>query len=334
MLKSKRVLIVRPDRIGDTVLSTPIPRALKEENPDNFVAVLVRKYTKAVFENNPFVDEIINLDEEPSFIKTVKKLRKYNFTHSFSLLPTEKINYLLFFAGIKFRFGVGHKLYQFITNTKSVYRRKYIPLRSEADYCFDMARKIGINKQNLKTEIFLSEEEKKSVTEFKKELNPSNKILIGLQLSSGNSAPNWYPSEYIELYKLLKNSEKFEVVITDKDKFRETEDLTELKQPGINLSLRESFTYYAALDYLISASTGPMHISAALDVKTISLFCPLTACAPELWGPVGNEAFFILPEENYCQTKCPGDPKKCNYSGSKKVNALEVFNEINKIVEK
>jgi len=60
-----RLLITRVDRIGDVVLSTPIPREIKRKYPDSFVAVLVRDYTKDVYTNNPYVDKIIvyNKDE-------------------------------------------------------------------------------------------------------------------------------------------------------------------------------------------------------------------------------------------------------------------------------
>ncbi|MDZ7765467.1 MAG: hypothetical protein U5K00_13745 [Melioribacteraceae bacterium] len=61
--KQHRILISRPDRIGDVVLSTPIPREIKKTYPGSFVAMLVRSYTKEIFLNNPHVDEIILADE-------------------------------------------------------------------------------------------------------------------------------------------------------------------------------------------------------------------------------------------------------------------------------
>ena len=328
-MRSKRILIVRPDRIGDAVLSTPIPRALKESNKNNFVAVLVRKYTKDIFLNNPFIDQIISLDDGKSFFQKVNEIRTHQFTHSFNLLPTSRTNYLLFFSGIKYRIGVGHKFYQFITNTKSVYRRKYKPLRSEADYCFDMVRKIGIDKKDLKTEIFLSSEELEKVKIRKRELNPYNKILIGLHVGSGNSAPNWDAKQYFDLFTELKSQQNIKVVITDNFPIAEFDSSI---QPNLNLSLRQSFINFASLDYLVSASTGPMHIAAALGVKTISLFCPLTACSPVLWGPVGNTSYNLLPESDYCKNKCPGNPKLCSFEGSKKLSASSVFEEIRSII--
>ena len=320
MTKQKRILIVRPDRIGDVVLATPLPRELKRRFEGSFIAVLVRKYTKEIFLNNPYVDEILVIDDLPekgfsSFIKKVKVIRSFNFTHSLTLLPTERINYILFFAGIKTRIGVGHKFYQFITFTKSVHRHKYIPLRHEADYCMDLARKMGIRTNNLETEIHLSNDEKVRIDEKRFEWLKGEKYIVGVHSTSGNSSPNWPPVQYRDLIFNLLQAPDFRIIVTDNIIPGALKNIEGIIYPNENVSLREAILNIASLDYLISASTGPMHIAAALKVKTISMFCPLTACSPKLWGPKGNSAKILLPEDGYCENLCPGDPKICTFEG-------------------
>lgn len=334
MTKQKRILIVRPDRIGDVVLSTPIPREIKKTYPDSFVAVLLHKYTQDIYFNNPYVDKIILINDDPqkSFWQKVKEIRKYKFTHSLLLLPTERLNYLLFFAGIPHRIGVGHKFYQFITFTRYADRKKYIPLRHEADYCMDLARKIGVQSTNLDTEIFLTDGEKRKVNLIREELLKGKKYLIGVHASSGNSSPNLTVDEYRKLVLSLTKEVGISVVITDNiipDKLKQIEGVS---YPNGKKSLRESIINFASLDLLISASTGPMHIAAALKVKTLSMFCPLTACSPKLWGPLGNKSKIILPQENYCQTVCPGDPKKCTFSGQGGIDTEIVLEETKKFL--
>jgi heptosyltransferase-2 len=85
------------------------------------------------------------------------------------------------------------------------------------------------------------------------------------------------------------------------------------------------------MDVLISASTGPMHIAAALKVKTLSVFCPLPACEPKLWGPQGNEAFFVMPDENYCGKVCSGNPQTCMFEGEGGINAEKIISQHQKI---
>lgn len=332
-MEAKRILIVRPDRIGDVILSTPLPREIKKSFPDSFVAVLVRKYTQDIYLNNPNVDQIILIDDDSndSFLKKVGEIRNYRFTHSLTLLPTERLNYMLFFAGIPYRVGVGHKLYQFLTFTRYVDRKKYIPLRHEADYCMDLARKIGVKSDNLDAEIFLTEKEKQKVAQTRIELLRGRKYLIGIHATSGKSSPNWAPEEYHKLIIKLLDWQDVSVVVTDNNVPEELEGMENIAYPNIGKSLRDSFINFASLDLLISASTGPMHIAAALKVKTLSMFCPLTACSSKLWGPLGNESKIVLPEESYCQTVCPGDPKKCTFSGQGGIDADLMLSEILRI---
>ncbi len=334
MAKQKRILIVRPDRIGDVVLSTHLPREIKKLFPDSFVAVLIRKYTQAIYINNPYVNKILLIDDdaEESFFKKIREIRNHNFTHSLTLLPTERLNYMLFFAGIPFRVGVGHKFYQFITFTRYVDRKKYIPLRHEADYCMDLARKIGVNTDNLESEIFLTEKEKQKVVQTRIELLRGKKYLVGIHSTSGNSSPNWQPDEYKKLILKLNQCKNISIVVTDNKIPAQLEGLENVSYPNIDKSLRESFINFASLDLLISASTGPMHIAAALKVKTLSMFCPLTACSPKLWGPLGNESKILFPEEDYCAKVCPGNPKKCTFTGEGGIGADFVLNEVKKFL--
>jgi len=332
-----RILVTRIDRIGDVVLSTPIPREIKKVYPDSFVSVLVKKYTRDIYLNNPHVDEIILYDEDDSsspktFWQLVKEIRKFNFTHAFMLLPNKRLNWILFLAGIPNRIGFGHKLYQFLSFSKYIDRKKYIPLRHEADYCLDMVRKIGIKPKSMEPEIFLSADEKVKRDEFKKKLVPNGEFLIGINTTSGKSSPNLTIEEYKKLIIRLSDEKNIRVLVTDNNPPDGIKNIEQVIYPNIGLPLRESIINFATLDVLISASTGPMHICAALKVPTISMFCPLPACSPKLWGPLGNKSEIILPRENYCSTVCPGDPHICDFSGKGGIDSQIVYDRFKNFI--
>ncbi len=335
--KQLRVLVSRIDRIGDVVLSTPIPREIKKNFPDSFVSVLVKKYTRDMYIHNPHVDEIIMYESEDdskpkTFWQLVREIRKLKFTHAFMLLPNERLNWILFFSGITHRIGVGHKLYQFLSFSQFVDRKKYIPLRHEADYCLDMIRKIGIEPKSMRPEIFLSEDETLKKDEIKKNLAPNGELLIGINTTSGKSSPNLTVEEYRKLIVRLTKESNIRVIVTDNNPPDEIKSIEGVAYPNIDLSLRESIINFSTLDVLISASTGPMHICAALKVQTISMFCPLPACSPMLWGPLGNKSEIILPEEKYCATVCPGDPHICDFSGKGGIDSQIVYDRFKNFI--
>ncbi len=328
--KQKRILIVRQDRLGDVVLSTPLPREIKKKFPDAFVALLVKKYTKAVYENNPYVDAILIYDDFPQetfsdFLKKTKEIKDYNFTHSFMILPDERINYMLFFAGIKKRYGTGWKLFQALTGVKSVSRNKYIPLRHEADYALDFARRIGINSFDYRTEIHLSEEEKKKSQDVKRRICPKGEKLVIVHSTYGFSTPNMPTEEYRKLILSLAKVNNIKVVVTDfkpSEKIANLEDVIYLSRSG-----REFFIDIAAADLLISSSTGPSHVAAALNVPTLTLFCRLPAASPMLWSPMGNNAYYIMPKESYCANNCPVNIKECDFRGVGGIDAKSVYSK-------
>jgi len=325
-MKQLRLLITRIDRIGDVVLSTPIPREVKKKYPDSFIAVLVRKQTKDIYTNNPYVDEIIILNENNSwkgFWQNIKAIRKFKFTHAFMLLPQERLNWILFASLIPTRIGVGHKLYQFLTFTRYVDRKKYREERHEADYSLDMLRKIGITPESNHPEIFLSDIEKNEVAELKNKYK--GKTLVGINSTYGNSAPNITPTEYHKLIHKLTHYTNIKIILTDYMVPKELINIPGVDYSGENTSVRDLIKVLAALDVLISCSTGPMHIAAALKVPTISLFCPLPACSPKLWGPLGNDSRVLLPEDGYCGRICSADPKTCSFEGEGGIDSEKIF---------
>lgn len=330
-MPNPRILIIRPDRIGDVVLSTPLPREIKKQYPGSFVAVLLTAYTQAIYVNNPYVDAVIEYSGEKSGIMQAIQLRSFKFDYALTLLPTEKINWILFLAGIRTRIGVGHKFYQFITNSKSVFRNKYKPLRHESDYCLDEIRKLGINPESLDSEIILTDAEMSKALRNKQAWCPNDEKLIGINSTSGNSAPNMPVEEYKRLISLLQKY-NIRLAVTDLNPPEELKNLEKLLYINEGNSLRDSIINISTLDLLVSASTGPMHLAAGLNVPTLSLFCPLTACAPALWAPQGNISECILPSDGYCQDKCPGDPKICMFAGAGGICAGIVFDKVIKFL--
>jgi len=81
----KRILIIRIDRIGDVVLSTPVIKALRTAYPESYIAMMVRPYAKEVVMGNPYLDEVILYDKDKRYkrilanIGFIKELIKKRF---------------------------------------------------------------------------------------------------------------------------------------------------------------------------------------------------------------------------------------------------------------
>jgi heptosyltransferase-2 len=338
MARHNRILVVRTDRIGDVVLATPLIRALRQTFPDAFIAAMIRPYTRAVLENNPNLNVIIEDDYEgrdagrKGFWRQVKRIRDLRFDTALLLLPTERAAWMLFFAGISYRITTSMRLYTVLTGMRSVLRHKYKPPRHEADYCLDLGRRIGVRSEDLSTEIFLSEQERRKGKDILAAHGiRSGDKLLGIHPGSGRSSPNWPVERYAELAARFADRTNLKIVVTGNEKEQHFWDHFERVRAAnvINLigklTLRELASVISHYDCLFSPSTGPMHIAAALKVPTVSLFTPLPSCSPILWGPKGNRSEIVLPLEGFCQVKCEVDPKKCTLGGIEVETALRAI---------
>jgi heptosyltransferase-2 len=327
MSNHSRILVVRTDRVGDVILATPLIRALRMTFPLAHLAALVRPYTRDVLLHNPHLNEILVDDPggahagRGGFWHQVRSLRAKRFDTALLLLPTERMAWMLFLAGIRTRIGVGTKLYEVLTCMRTVSRNKYIPLRHEADYCMDLGRAIGVSTDDLRTEVFLTDSERRTAgARLRQAGAATGGPLIGIHPGSGKSAPNWRVERYAQLARtLLDRHPDATVVLTGSEAERSFSPA--LSAAGSRrivdlvglLTLRDLMGVISRYSLLVSASTGPMHVAAALRIPTVSLFCPLTACSPRLWGPLGNRSEVVLPPEGYCQHRCPGDPHICQF---------------------
>ena len=336
----RKILVVRTDRIGDVVMITPMIREIRRTYPDCFLAALVSDYTSDILLNNPHLDTIIidDLNKE-SYHKVIKEIRSHSFTDGLLTWPMERAAYQMFRAGVKNRIGVGRKLYEVITFMKSVSRNDYKPLRHEADYCMDLARKIGVETTNLTPEIFVTDEEKEETKQFllSKGLSPEDKKVI-VHTGYGNSSPNWSEAKYFELIKqILDKYTGVKIILTAPEMTKEfLEKVNSLNSDRIfNLSndfkrLRNLITTISQCDVLISSSTGPMHIASALGVSTISIFCHNAMCRINRWGALGDKAHNIEVDAKYCESHCKENVSQCEIE--KAISTDQIMAELDQIL--
>ncbi len=79
-----------------------------------------------------------------------------------------------------------------------------------------------------------------------------------------------------------------------REKMANKDKIAVLEEPFI---LREFAAVIEASCLVVSGSTGPMHLAAAMGVKTLSFFPPdeVAAMRAKRWGPLGNISEIIKP---------------------------------------
>ncbi|MBI3189735.1 MAG: glycosyltransferase family 9 protein, partial [Ignavibacteriales bacterium] len=117
-----RFLIIRTDRIGDVLLTLPMAQVIKQQFPNAHVAMLIRKYTTELVEDNEYVDQIIYYDENGGvlspFFQFVKTIRSQNFDVVIHTQPRPRLALATWLAAIPVRIGTGYRWYSFLFNKK------------------------------------------------------------------------------------------------------------------------------------------------------------------------------------------------------------------------
>ncbi|HUI57348.1 MAG TPA: glycosyltransferase family 9 protein [Bryobacteraceae bacterium] len=108
--RESRVAIIRLRSLGDCVLTTPALDILRRARPDLRVAVVVEDRFRAIFEDNPDVDEILR--DEPH------ALRRWRPMLCVNLHGGSRSAWMMALSGARFRAGFGHFRFQFLYNAR------------------------------------------------------------------------------------------------------------------------------------------------------------------------------------------------------------------------
>jgi len=291
-----RILIIQLWGIGETILTLPAIRALREKYKNANITVLATQRNAAVYENNKDVDKIIVLRMNVFSIKMfmLAHLKSYDLVVDFE----EYLNIsalISLFAG-KERLGFGQS-FRGTTYTKT---RNYNDKQHTSQTFLDLVRVLGCDlKFNKLIKLKTTGKEQKPIKEFFEKHNiAGKKLVIGIAPGAAESARSrmWPLHKYaklidklIEKYKRKKPAVLLIGADFDNEVNKKVMSMIKHKKRVINcagrFSLRETFYMIEKCKVFIGNDSGPMHIAAAQGVKTIGLFGPNT---PVRWAPLGK----------------------------------------------
>jgi heptosyltransferase-3 len=300
------IIISRSDSIGDVVLTLPMAGIIKAFLPQSKVIFLGRNYTRDVICLSEHVDEFVSYDDllklnEAERLDTFENLQA---THIIHVFPVKEIAWLAKKAKIANRIGTTNRLWHWFTcNIKVKLSRKNSNLH-EAQLNIKLLEPLGIHKA-------FSLEELASAYGFTKipgleksveDLIVAEKKHVILHPKSKGSAREWGLDNFS---KLITELDKTKYAIYISGTAQEGELLRSLieKHPEVTdltgkLSLQQFIGFINRCDVLIAASTGPLHIAAALGKKAIGLFAPMRPIHPGRWKPIGKKATYVVLDKD------------------------------------
>ncbi|MFA6281155.1 MAG: lipopolysaccharide heptosyltransferase II [Candidatus Omnitrophota bacterium] len=331
MKEPKKILIIRTDRIGDVILSTPVIKNLRTSYPSAHITFMLRPYTKEIVENNPYLNEVIEYDKNnkhKSILSSIKFcfwLRKKKFDVAFILNPTNRAHLITFFSGIPIRVGLNRKMGNLLSHR--IEDTKHEGKKHELEYTLDILNKVGIEAKDTQTHFPLKESSESKIKILLENFNIKNSEFIVIHPWASCPSKRWPKENFMELIRLLKEKTGLKIIIIDEQKRECLKDMRE-KNIVIDLSgeltLADTGSLLKRAKLFISNDSGPVHIAASLNTPVISIFGRNSpGLSPKRWMPLGEKSFHI---HKGCNSKiCLAHNCKKNFTCLKSITAREVL---------
>ncbi len=302
-MEKRRIIISRTDSIGDVILTLPMAGVIKEIDPNTEIIFLGQDYTKAIVSLSVYVDDFAdwNALKKTNPDNPLQVLEADSILHVY---PRKEIALAAKKAGIRHRIGTTNRLYHWFSCNKMLrFSRKRSDLH-EAELNLKLLQGLGISKRP--PLVGLSDhygfENLPSLDEALFCLLSQDKFNLILHPKSKGSAREWGLKNFAGLIEILPQ-DQYEIFLTGTEKegklFR-----AELAAPfphvtdlSGQMSLSDLIAFIAHSDGLVAASTGPLHMAAALGKKAIGIYPPIKPMHPGRWAPLGKNAQYIVKKK-------------------------------------
>ena len=279
----QRILILRMAPLGETILTTPVIRALRNRFPNAHIAYMVAPDREDLVSANPFLDEVITYDI--SVPKLVYGIMKRAFQMAVVLQPTFRLVLHTYLARIPFRIGFetnccsGRLLHAAVPNNTA---------QHETSRYLDVVRGIGIQPDCGEPEMFVDDRAQQWADNLLAKIEcDTNRPLVGLNPGTGSVSRRWQKERFAKIGNLLHREHNAQILITagPREGSLPYELADQMPCSPIILTGTTPMQLGAMIQrcrLFISNDTGPMHMSTAVKTPTIALF---GSSNPSRWGP-------------------------------------------------
>lgn len=291
----KRILIIRLAPLGETVLTTPVIRSIRQHFTDAYIAYMVAPTREDLVSANPHLNEVITY--KSSVLKLIHQLHQRKFDIAVVLQPTFRLVLLSFLARIPIRVcfetnsGGKRLLHASVPNNTA---------QHETQRYLDVVRAMGIEVTDDEPEVFVNDAGKAWSNDFLESRNLNDgRPIIGLNPGAGTSYRRWSTDNFATLAEMLHKAYDAHLIITTgpnevKLAKHVEKQMTHLPTIVHDVTPMQLAALLQRCHLYISNDTGPMHLSTAVKTPTIALF---GGSNPTQWGPNWDNHTIIARQE-------------------------------------
>ncbi len=312
----KELLVLVPNWIGDVVMATPFLSILRKENPDDFISVLCRDYVSDLLRRCAFLDNLITYGRKGGVRSAILALRAQRPDHGWDaafVLP------MSFSAALAACLGGSRR--------RIGYRSGGRDWLMTDPVSTDLHRKIHLSEEYARFARLYSGSGTETVPgpcvvapyDWKERIT-------GYGLESGYAvfaagaaygpAKVWPRERFTALAGRLREEMGLRTVTVGSEREREYLDgITEADDGALNLAGRSGIgglmSILRGADLVVGNDSGPVHVSAAMGIPTVSIF---GSTSPGWTAPLGPHSRVVTSGAECApcfRKECPDGDMHC-----------------------
>jgi heptosyltransferase-2 len=293
----RRIVVARNDRLGDLLLTLPTVDALRRAYPQARLALSIRESLLPLGRMVEGVDRLLPASSNP--LRASRALRAYGTDLLVCVSRGPGLALAGLLARVRHRVGTGYRLHSPLF-TRRVAERRRAGGRHELEYALSFAHRAGAAPGPERFGLRLPEAAIEEADRWLRRHQVAQSFLL-FHPGSGGSCPAWPFERFAQLASLLRAAGRgvvFSVGPADERIARALQaaprEVRELPRCGGGIPLLAALSRRATA--VVSNSTGPLHLAAALDVPTLGFYAPWATCGAARWGPYASNGYALVVE--------------------------------------
>ncbi len=314
--ESNRLLIIRPDHLGDVLLTTPAIRAIKAQRPQLSIHVLCGHWSADALAHFEEIDQVLTLPF-PGFqrggaagnpyllaLRSARKLRQVGYDSAIIMRPDHWWGALLaYLAGIRGRIGYSEPgVAPFLTVARTLRHEHVVeqnwrlaeafvdmPLPGEIHLKFPLQSADGKQINSILADRRIHD----------------GKPIICIHPGSGASSKLWFAEKWAAVADTIAREYDAAIIFSGI-----AEDRAMIEEIGCKMSapihiLAESTSVgelaalYRRASIVLGPDSGALHVAAAVECPTVALFGPADPLEFAPWGDARRHA--VVSSEIACR---------------------------------
>lgn len=317
-----KLLLTRTDRLGDTILASPVWRSLGKAHRDMEIHLVAAEPYLPLLSSDPALKRAYALPagDDRGIDELAAELSSQGFDAMVALYVDRDVARLVRRTKVPLKAGPLSKVRTWFLFNRPVRQRRSRSVEHEADYNRQLVETAGFACPPVSPRITLAPETSREREGFLRELlgEGTDAPPVVIHPGMGGSARNWPAERYLELARAILEEREGQVVVTGTDGDGEfLGPLMEFRHPRLvstvgRLGLFDLALLISRAALFIGPSTGPMHLATALETPVVTIFSPLKVQHPRRWGPYLSRGTVLYPTVECPERhRCSG--RRCDY---------------------